>query len=205
MNTLEESLPPRQREALAFIRSYTGRSGYPPTLREIAAHMGIRGLHAVKKHLDALSAKGHLTREKGARALSSGRFLPDAVPVPVLGRVAAGRPRESPEDHTRTWFVDPDWLPEGPSFFLRVRGDSMKDAAILDGDYVLVRSRPDARPGEIVVAVIDGESTVKRLCQKGDQFVLSPENPAFEDIPVPAEETFRIEGVVVGVLRLPGR
>lgn len=81
----------------------------------------------------------------------------------------------------------------------------MKDAAILDGDYVLVRSRPDARPGEIVVAVIDGESTLKRLRQEGDQFVLSPENPAYEDIPVPPEETFRIAGVVVGVLRLPGR
>ena len=150
-------------------------------------------------------AKGYLTREKGARTLFAGSLPPDAVPVPVLGRVAAGGLRESPEDHTKTWFVDPDWLPEGPSFFLRIRGDSMKDAAILDGDYVLVSSRPDAEPGEIVVAMIDGESTVKRLSRKGDRLVLSPENSAYPDIPIPADADFRITGVVVGVIRLPGR
>lgn len=204
-NNPENSLSPRQQEALDFIRTYAGQTGYPPTLKEIAGHMGIRGLHAVRKHLDALIAKGHLTREKGARTLSAGRVFPDAVPVPVLGQVAAGGLHESPEDHTKTWFVDPEWLPEGPSFFLRVRGDSMKGAAILDGDYVLVRSRPDARPGEIVVAMIDGESTVKRLSRKDDQLVLSPENPAYPDIPVPANKDFRIAGVVVGVVRLPGR
>ena len=201
----EKGLSPRQQEAFDFIRNYTGQSGYPPTLREIAGHMGIRGLHAVRKHLDALIAKGYLIREKGARTLFSGKIPPDAVPVPVLGRVAAGSLREAPEDHTKTWFVDPDWLPEGPSFFLRIRGDSMKDAAILDGDYVLVSSRPDAKPGEIVVAMIDGESTVKRLSRKGDQLVLCPENPAYPDIPVPANTDFRITGVVVGVVRLPGR
>lgn len=204
MNRLENDLSPRQQEALAFIRNYTGQTGYPPTLREIAGHMGIRGLHAVRKHLDALVLKGYLTREKGARTLFSGKLHPKAVPVPVLGRVAAGSLRESPEDHTKTWFVDPDWLPEGPSFFLQVRGDSMKDAAILDGDYVLVRSTPDALPGEIVVAMIDGESTVKRLSRKGDQLVLSPENPDYSDIPVPTNADFRIAGVVVGVIRLPG-
>lgn len=80
----------------------------------------------------------------------------------------------------------------------------MKDAAILDGDYVLVRSTPDALPGEIVVAMIDGESTVKRLSRKGDQLVLSPENPDYSDIPVPTNADFRIAGVVVGVIRLPG-
>lgn len=204
MNRLENDLSPRQQEALAFIRNYTGQTGYPPTLREIAGHMGIRGLHAVRKHLDALVLKGYLTREKGARTLFSGKLNRKAVPVPVLGRVAAGSLRESPEDHTKTWFVDPDWLPEGPSFFLQVRGDSMKDAAILDGDYVLVRSTPDALPGEIVVAMIDGESTVKRLSRKGDQLVLSPENPDYSDIPVPTNADFRIAGVVVGVIRLPG-
>lgn len=204
MNRLENDLSPRQQEALAFIRNYTGQTGYPPTLREIAGHMGIRGLHAVRKHLDALVLKGYLTREKGARTLFSGKLNRNAVPVPVLGRVAAGSLRESPEDHTKTWFVDPDWLPEGPSFFLQVRGDSMKDAAILDGDYVLVRSTPDALPGEIVVAMIDGESTVKRLSRKGDQLVLSPENPDYSDIPVPTNADFRIAGVVVGVIRLPG-
>lgn len=205
MTRQEKNLSPRQQEALHFIRNYTAQTGYPPTLREIAAHMEIRGLHAVRKHLEALMAKGYLTREKGARTLFAGSLPPNSVPVPVLGRVAAGGLRESPEDHTKTWFVDPDWLPEGPSFFLRIRGDSMKDAAILDGDYVLVSSRPDAEPGEIVVAMIDGESTVKRLSRKGDRLVLSPENSAYPDIPIPADADFRITGVVVGVIRLPGR
>lgn len=197
-------LTPRQQETLDFILSYTGQAGYPPTLREIAAGMEIRGLHAVRKHLDALVVKGHLVRKKGARRLSSGVLFPRSVPVPILGRVVAGNPQFSEEEHQGTWSIDPAWMPDGPAFFLRVRGDSMKNAAILDGDYVLVHARTVASAGEIVVAAVDGETTVKRLKRRGEDFFLVPENPDFSDIPIPDPELFRIAGVVVGVFRFSG-
>ncbi len=197
-------LTPRQQEALNMIMRQLEESGYPPTIREIARHMGIRGISAVKKHLDALVEKGYLLRQKGARALTTDSFLPRSVPVPVLGQVVAGIPLLAEENRLGTFFLDPDWVRNGPSFLLRVKGDSMRMAAILDGDYVLVRAQTSANPGEIVVAFLDGEATVKRLVLDNGRLYLSPENPEFEPIPVPDNELFRIAGTVVGVFRLLG-
>ncbi|MHB8423296.1 MAG: transcriptional repressor LexA [Leptospirales bacterium] len=197
-----QPLTPRQEETLSFITRYMEQSGYPPTVREIAGHMGIRGTNAVKKHLDALVKKGYLLRRKGARALNTESFTPRSVPVPVLGQIVAGTPLDAEENRLGTFSLDATWVQGGPSFLLRVRGDSMKMAAILDGDYVLVRASQTARPGEIVVAFIDGEATVKRLLQAGGKMILAPENPEFTPIVIPENGLFRIAGTVIGVFRL---
>ncbi len=201
METSGETLTTRQAEILHFIHLHIEQLGYPPTLREIANKMDIRGISAVRKHLDALVRKGHLIRRKGARALDAESLLPSTVPVPVLGRVVAGIPVNATENRLDTIAIDPSWLPSGPVFLLRVKGDSMKQAAILDGDYVLVRAKETAEEEAIVVAEIDGETTVKRLRKKGGRLILAPENPDYNEIPVAEGSAFRIVGTVCGVFR----
>lgn len=201
METSKNTLTSRQSDILHFIHAHIEQLGYPPTLREIAQKMNIRGISAVRKHLDALVRKGHLIRRKGARALDADSLLPATVPVPVLGRVVAGIPVNAAENHLDTIAIDPSWIPPGPVFLLRVKGDSMKQAAILDGDYVLVRAKETAEEEAIVVAEIDGETTVKRLRRKDGRLVLAPENPDYHDIPVHENSAFRIVGTVCGVFR----
>lgn len=201
MDSSREPLTRRQEEILRFIHWHTEQLGYPPTLREIAKKMGIRGISAVHKHIDALVRKGHLLRRKGARALDMESVLPPMIPVPVLGRVAAGIPILSEENRLDTVSIDPSWIPSGPIFLLRVKGDSMKQAAILDGDYVLVRAKDTAENEEIVVAEIDGETTVKRLRRKNGDIILVPENPDYDEIPISENRAFRIVGTVAGVFR----
>ena len=194
----------RQQEILEIIDRHILERGYPPTLREIAAETGIRGISAIKGHIDRLVSKGLLVRDRGARSLTLPRNDSSAslVEVPILGQVAAGRPLLSEENLSGHLSVDPAWIRKGPVFFLKVHGESMKGAAILDGDYVLVRCQETAENGQIVVATIDGETTVKRLRQRGDELSLLPENPDFPEIPVLKGEPFRIIGLVVGVFRL---
>ena len=156
---------------------------------------------AVKKHLDALGRKGHLIRRKGARALGTDSTLSSTVSIPVLGRVVAGIPILSEENRSDSIALDPAWIPSGPVFLLRVKGDSMKLAAILDGEYVLVRAQETANDDAIIVAEIDGETTIKRLCRKDGRIVLSPENPDYDDIPINEDSAFRIIGTVAGVFR----
>ncbi len=198
------SLTSRQKEILSLIEDYVTRHGYPPTLREIAEMAGIRGISAVKGHLDRLAAKGVLLRERGARSLSVAKSppTPSLVEVPILGQVAAGHPVLSEENLAGHLAIDPSWVRKGPSFFLKVQGESMKRAAILDGDYVLVRCQETADDGQIVVATLDGETTVKRLRRRGEKVSLLPENPDFSEILVAGEDSFRIVGVVTGVFRL---
>ncbi|MGC8530077.1 MAG: transcriptional repressor LexA [Leptospirillia bacterium] len=194
----------RQQEILDIISRHISERGYPPTLREIAEETGIRGISAIKGHIDRLVSKGLLVRERGARSLTLPR--PDSpaslVEVPILGQVAAGRPTLSEENLSGHLSVDPLWIRKGPVFFLKVHGESMKGAAILDGDYVLVRCQETAENGQIVVATIDGETTVKRLKQRGERLSLLPENPDFSEIPVLKGQSFRLIGLVVGVFRL---
>jgi len=194
----------RQQEILDIIDRHIVERGYPPTLREIAAETGIRGISAIKGHIDRLVSKGLLVRKRGARSLALPRSDASSslVEVPILGQVAAGLPILSEENLSGHLSVDPALVRKGPVFFLKVHGESMKGAAILDGDYVLVRQQETADNGQIVVATIDGETTVKRLRQRGDQLSLLPENPDFPEIPVRKEGSFRIIGLVVGVFRL---
>lgn len=191
----------RQREVLSAIERFAAASGYPPTLRELAAALGISGISAVKKHLDAIAAKGYISRDRRARAISVRRAR--SVSVPVLGRVAAGRPLLAEDNLEGAIAIDRDAIRGGQYFFLRVQGDSMRDGGILDGDYVLVRVQPQAEDGAVVVALIDDAATVKRLRQRGALIELRADNAAYAPIRVTRSETLRVLGRVVGVVRLP--
>lgn len=195
-------LTPRQQQVLAFVGTYLDRHGYPPTLREIALHLGIRGTLGVSKHLAALQRKGHLQRDPGSsRALTvTGRAV--AAPLlPIVGTVRAGTPQPAQEEIEGYCAVDPNHR-HGAAFYLRVKGDSMIAAGIHDGDLALIRPQPSAENGAIVVALIDGEATLKRLFREAGTIRLQPENPALAPIIVPpgASEVLLV-GQVVGLFR----
>jgi repressor LexA len=222
---MSEPLTDRQEKILAFIKKSIQDQGYPPTIREIGEHFGIRSTNGVNDHLKALERKGYLLRgELKSRALSvidggrsparllrmSRRELSavgegEVVQVPVVGKVAAGEPilaQENITDHVR---IDSVLLGEGGRkvFALRVSGDSMIGDGILDGDYIFVRKQLQADPGEIVVAMIEDEATVKRFYPEGDRVRFQPSNPRLKPIYV-SRDDFRetqIIGVVVGVYR----
>ena len=222
---MSEPLTDRQEKILAFIKKSIQEQGYPPTIREIGEHFGIRSTNGVNDHLKALERKGYLLRgELKSRALSvidggrsparllrmSRRELSavgegEVVQVPVVGKVAAGDPilaQENITDHVR---IDSVLLGDGGRkvFALRVSGDSMIGDGILDGDYIFVRKQLQADPGEIVVAMIEDEATVKRFYPEGDRVRFQPSNPRLKPIYV-SRDDFRetqIIGVVVGVYR----
>jgi len=194
----------RQREVLAFIREQMAREGFPPTVREVAARFGIVSLNAVRRHLAALEAKGFLRREPGrSRGL---RLLPpmaggggELVEVPLVGRIAAGLPVPAWEEVEETVPLDPDWWGAGREvFLLRVKGNSMLPC-LEEGDLVVVDASGTPAPGDLVVALIEGEATVKRLEHRRGRPWLVPENPAYPALAVPAETRFN--GRVVGLLR----
>jgi len=199
-----QPLTPRQKQVLELIRRNIAYHGRPPSLREIAGQLKISGHRAVQKHVAALEKKGYLRKEAGARGLESvghafGRTLP------ILGEVAAGKPLLAEEHRLGGLLVDPALAPWKDAFLLKIKGESMKDAGILEGDLVLIKPQPYAEPGDIVVAMADGEATVKRLVKQKNRLLLKPENPAFDLIPISeADESFRILGKVMGVFRLPG-
>ena len=197
-------LTPAQRRVLDFLREFVESRRFAPTAREIADRFGI----AVKNgfyYLELLERKGYIRRKKHhpRRIEFTGEGLSRlAVRVPVLGRVPAGGPREAIEEVQGELLLDPDLAGEGEVFFLRVSGDSMTGAHICDGDHVLVRSQASAEDGEIVVAVIDGEATVKRFRRGNGKVRLEADNPAYPAIEVPpGSPAFRIAGKVVGVYR----
>jgi repressor LexA len=223
---MTEPLTDRQEKILAFIKKSIQDQGYPPTIREIGEHFGIRSTNGVNDHLKALERKGYLLRgELKSRALSvieggrsqAARFPRlarrelsavgdgDVVEVPVVGKVAAGEPilaQENITDHVR---IDSVLLGDGGRkvFALRVSGDSMIGDGIFDGDYIFVRKQLHAGAGEIVVAMIEDEATVKRFYPEGDRVRFQPSNPRLKPIYV-SREDFRetqIIGVVVGVYR----
>jgi repressor LexA len=194
----ESGLSPRAREILAFIVRTQSASGAPPTLREIGARFRIRSTNGVRYHIDRLEREGALRRRPGrARGLTPAR----GAGIPILGRIAAGDPVAA--DENRDGVFDLARLERArPDFALRVSGESMRDAGILDGDLVLVRRDPSPRDGEIVVARIGEETTVKRFFREKRRVVLKPENPAFS--PITVTETspeLQILGRVVGVIR----
>jgi repressor LexA len=198
------SLTPRQAEILEYIRQYTDEMGYAPTLQEIGRRFGLSSVATVHKHVSQLVAKGYLRRERpnASRDLS---VVPSAesrgsATVPLLGTVAAGAPIEAlPE--AEEMVVPEQWLGRRRTYALRVRGDSMIDEQIRDGDVVIVEERETARNGETVIALIDGENaTVKQYRRDGAVIRLIPANPTMTAMEF-AEERVRIQGVVTGVLR----
>ena len=202
-----KGLTQRQQQVLEFIAAYLSERGYPPTYQEIADALGITSKQGVVRHLEALIRKGYLTKDDTtARSLRivAPEYQPststEMVGLPLVGRVAAGFPILAEENIEETVAVPRRLIKrEGRYFVLRVQGDSMVNAGILDGDLVVVHSTPTAPPGSIVVALVGGEVTVKRLVQEGNQRYLRAENPAYPDI-VPEEE-WQIQGRVVALIR----
>jgi repressor LexA len=192
---------PKQKRMLDFIRSFTGANGYAPSQREIADHFGYSSLGTVQNFLVRLERLGLLKREWNAkRALAP--LEPKAVgtELPLVGRVAAGLPIESVET-PETLEVPPTMLGRGENFVLRVSGDSMIGEGILDGDYLVVKKASQAFNGQTVVALVDGEATVKNYYRRSDAIELRAANPAYEDILVGPDKQFSLEGIVVGVIR----
>lgn len=198
-----EKLTSRQQEVLDLIGQHLEETGVPPTRSEIASAMGFRSINAAEQHLKALQRKGAIelmaNASRGIRLTGSGGGLP------VVGRVAAGSPILAQEHIETHYRMAPGLFSRKAHYLLRVTGMSMRDAGILDGDLVAVHRTPDVRNGQIVVARVDDEVTVKRYRAAGHRVTLSPENPEFEPIVVDARRhTVVIEGVVVGVVRNDG-
>lgn len=197
-------LTDRQTRLLRIIEDSLARRGYVPTLQEMAQAMGIASLHGVKRHLVALERKGYLRRFPGRRRALEvvQRLTPLEGSVPVVGRVAAGRPLLAVENQEGTLSLGPTLLGNGTHFALRVQGDSMIGESIFDGDYVIVRQQDMADPGEIVVALLGEEATVKRLRKEGERLFLEAANPAYPPIALTAQSSSPgILGIVVGVYR----
>ena len=204
-------LTARQREVLAFIRSFTEKHGAPPTVREIGERFHFTA-RAAFDHLRALERKGMLHRRSTGKRVSRTLVLAQrpvgkrglTKDIPVLGRIAAGTPIYAAENLEGTIPVSIDWLERRGEdvFALRVRGESMIDAHILNDDLVLVRHQSSAQVGDIVAALVDDEATVKRFARDGERVVLKPEHPTMKPIVVePGRGEFRILGKVLGVMR----
>jgi repressor LexA len=196
-------LTPRQREILKLIQDSLVETGMPPTRAEIAAEMGFKSPNAAEEHLRALQKKGVLDLIPGAsRGIQLKDSLREQLGLPLIGRVAAGRPILAEEHIEARYQIDPKIFQPKAHYLLKVRGMSMKDIGIMDGDLVAVHRTPEVRNRQIVVARLENEVTVKRYKQEGSTVWLLPENEEFEPIRVNTrEEDLIIEGVVVGVLR----
>jgi repressor LexA len=195
----------RARKILTFIQRFTRDNGHPPTIREIGEAFEIRSTNGVRYYLTLLEKGGHILRKGG---LSRGITLaaPLAGPgIPILGRVAAGQPIFAEESHEGA--LEPSQLFGDPKglFALRVRGDSMIGAGILAGDFVIVRHQERANPGDIVVALVGDEATVKTYRPRADSIELVAANPKYDPIVVAEESDFRIMGIVRGVIRTVGK
>ena len=199
---VEKPATDRQRSILDVIRRFTAERGYPPSVREIGELVGLSSSSTIHAHLVALERRGLISRDptkpRAMRSNEPGKASPDAVVMPILGRVAAGVPITAQEDVEGEFVLSAAFVPKASdAFMLRVQGDSMVDAAILDGDLILVRPQPSAHNGEIVVAMLDGEATVKRFYREADRIRLQPENRSMAPIYASDVEIVgRVEAVV---------
>lgn len=199
-------LTPRQAEILAFIKQCLEDNGYPPTRAEIALKLGFKSPNAAEEHLKALARKGAIEMTPGAsRGIRIPGFEPNTEEepgLPVIGRVAAGAPILAQQHIEESCRISPDFFHPKADYLLRVRGMSMKDIGIFDGDLLAVHTTREARNGQVVVARLDDEVTVKRFKRDGNKVWLIAENPEFAPIEVNLEEQdLTIEGLSVGVIR----
>lgn len=205
-----DTLTPRQAEIRQFIRAYQETAGYPPSRAEIAEHFGFSSLNSVAGHLEALARKGAIRLApdipRGIRLLDQDGAHGKAAGLPLVGQVAAGAPLLAEQNISRHCRIDPDLFRPRADYLLKVAGASMRDAGILDGDWLAVHATREARSGQVVVARLGHEVTVKRLWRAGRRLELRPENPDFAPI-VPDADTGEvvIEGVVVGLIRPSGQ
>jgi repressor LexA len=200
---MRDKLTARQAQVLDLVREFIEDSGMPPTRAEIASVLGFRSANAAEEHLRALARKGVIELLPGAsRGIRLKEASRNAAGLPLIGRVAAGRPILAEENIQGRYQLDPALFHPRPHYLLQVQGMSMKNAGILDGDLVAVHRTPEVRSRQIVVARLEDEVTVKRYRQEGKIVWLMPENADFEPIRVDlAEQAVIIEGVVVGVVR----
>jgi repressor LexA len=201
---MKNTVTDRQQAIYDFIRVTIDKRGLPPTMREIGEEFGIRSTNGVEGHLAALERNGLISRQRGkSRGLSVRARERLTVAIPLLGRVAAGQPVLSPENREGDVQVDLSLFSLKSAhnlFALKVKGDSMANAHIVDGDTLLVRAQSSARNGDIVVALVDGEATVKRFFLEKSQVRLQPENSAMKPLLLDRGE-FLIMGKAVGILR----
>jgi len=202
----KKELTSTQQKAFNFLKDCLKERGYPPTLREIASHFGLRGPKAPQKTLNILERKGYLKRVPGgSRAIEILAGIPrigQTLSIPVVGSVRAGEPILAIENIEGYISLDRSLVSSENVFLLRVQGDSMIEAHIQDGDFALVKPQPNAENGEIVVALIEDEATIKRIFKKRDFIRLEPANPHMEPIVVKkGEKKVTIVGKVIGIFR----
>ncbi|MGC2520896.1 MAG: transcriptional repressor LexA [Burkholderiales bacterium] len=193
-----EELTAKQQEILDFIRQAIEETGFPPTRAEIAKAFRYSSPNAAEDHLRTLERKGAIELTPGA---SRGIRLAESLGLPLIGRVAAGSPILAEEHVERRCQIDPALFRPRATYLLKVRGMSMKDIGILDGDLLAVHRTREARSGQIVVARLNGEVTVKRLKRSGRSIELVPENSDLKPIEIDASDELAIEGIGVGVIR----
>ena len=213
-------LTARQQQILELIQSAIARTGAPPTRAEIATELGFKSANAAEEHLQALARKGVIELVSGtsrgirlksdalrsiieSRSKQYSLSLPGMgqLALPLIGRVAAGSPILAQEHIDRTYYLENSLFQHKPDYLLKVRGMSMRDAGIMDGDLLAVQSTREAKNGQIVVARLGDEVTVKRFRRNKDNIELHPENPDYQTIVVEPGEPFEIEGLAVGLIR----
>ncbi len=213
-------LTDRQQQILDLIQSAIARTGAPPTRAEIATELGFKSANAAEEHLQALARKGAIElvsgtsrgirlRSDALRSINESRSAQLASPLaalaqlalPLIGRVAAGSPILAQEHVDKTYYVESSLFQRKPDYLLKVRGMSMRDAGIMDGDLLAVQTTRDAKNGQIVVARLGDEVTVKRFMRNKNTIELHPENPDYQTILVEPGEPFEIEGLAVGLIR----
>jgi len=213
-------LTDRQQQILDLIQSAIARTGAPPTRAEIAAELGFKSANAAEEHLQALARKGAIElvsgtsrgirlRSDALRSINESRMRELGSPasalaqlvLPLIGRVAAGSPILAQEHVDRSYYVESSLFQHKPDYLLKVRGMSMRDAGIMDGDLLAVQTAKEAKNGQIVVARLGDEVTVKRFMRNKNLVELHPENPDYQTIVVAPGEAFEIEGLAVGLIR----
>jgi repressor LexA len=203
---MENKLTPTQERVFNYLKNFLGNHGYPPTLREVASHFGLKGPRGPQKTLQILERKGYLRKTPGdSRAIEILGFPPlrsQILSLPIVGRVTAGEPILAIENIEGYVNLDRTLVSSENVFLLRVEGDSMIEAHIQDGDFALVQPQSHAENGEIVVALVDDEATIKRIFKQRDFIRLEPANPKMEPIVIKkGEKKVSIVGKVVGIFR----
>jgi len=204
---MEKDLTSTQKRVLNFLKNYLREKGYPPTLREIASHFGLKGPKGPQKTIAILERKGHIRKVPGgSRAIEILNFLPfhsnKVISIPIVGNVRAGEPILAIENIEGYINLDRSLASSEDVFLLRVQGNSMIDAHIQDGDFALVKPQANAENGEVVVALVEDEATIKRIFKKRDLIHLEPANPHMEPIVIKkGEKRVTIVGKVVGIFR----
>jgi len=200
-------LTDEQSRILSFLVDYYREKGAPPTVREISFAMGYKSINNARQHLRLIEQKGHIRLLKGkARGIQLLIDLPrqtgeNEIEVPLIGSVAAGKPITAHENLEGHITLDRDLFKGEGLFTLRIKGDSMKEIGVLDGDIVIVQQQSSAVNGEVVVAIIDGDATLKRYIKEENRIILRAENPQYDDIVVTSDRDIWIAGKMVGVMR----